>query len=552
MKQQNQLSVRDRQEVIAPRRRCKRRAILTVSAGLGSLALSATLASAQLVGPSTTVDPYLLPSHGDVNTVSILTVADLAADNGYRMVGIPDGLGAFKDGRNFTVLMNHELGSAVGVPRSHGSKGAFVSKWSIDRHTLEVEKGEDLTKSANHVFSWDPSLSQYTQGTTAWNRFCSADLPQEDAFFARGRGTNERIFLNGEESDDGRAWAHVVTGSHAGESWQLPRMGRISFENVVASPYAQDKTVVVLMDDGSASTAATPSNFPSELYVYVGRKQKNGHPVEKAGLTNGKLFGVKVTLPGNVLVTEESNSFGLGSASFIGSGRFSLQEMGPGGDVSGLTNLQLEQEAINENVFRMQRVEDGAWDPRRSRRNDFYFVTTASFTTNSRLWRLRFYDIEHPEQGGTIEILLKGDEPNPDPQGIGSHKMFDNMTIDGCGRILLQEDPGNQTYLARIWVYGIESGHLIEIARHNPKFFDPALADPKFITQDEESSGIIDAAEILGKGWFLLDVQAHKNISASEPELVEQGQLLAMYLDRQLECAKDRDDDHDHDRDSRD
>ena len=550
MKQQYQLSVYDRQEAIGARPRRKPRAILSASAALGSLALGVSLASAQLVGPSTTVDPYLVPSHPDAKTVSILTVDDLPAANGYRMVGIPDGLGAFKDGRDFTLVMNHELGNSVGVTRAHGSQGAFVSKWSIDRHTLEVEKGADLTKSANHVFSWGPSLSQYKSGTTAWNRFCSADLPQTDAFFAKGRGTKERIFLNGEENNDGRAWAHVVTGPHAGESWQLPRMGRLPFENVVASPYAQDKTVVMLMDDGSANTDPVAGNFPSELYVYIGRKEKHGHPIEEAGLTNGKLFGVKVTMPGNVVVGGESNAFGLGSSFFIGSGRFSLQEMGRGGDVSGLTNQQLEEESISENVFRMQRVEDGAWDPRRSRRNDFYFVTTASFTSNSRLWRLRYDDIEHPERGGTIEILLKGDEPNPDPQGVGSHKMFDNMTIDGCGRIVLQEDPGNQTYLARVWVYGIESGNLIEIAHHNPKFFEPpAATHPDFITQDEESSGIIDAADILGKGWFLLDVQAHKNISASEPELVEQGQLLAMYIDRALECAKDRDDDHDNKKD---
>lgn len=31
-----------------------------------------------------------------------------------------------------------------------------------------------------------------------------------------------------------------------------------------------------------------------------------------------------------------------------------------------------------------------------------------------------------------------------------------------------------------------------------------------FITQDEESSGIIDASKFLGNGWFLFDAQVHK------------------------------------------
>ena len=45
-------------------------------------------------------------------------------------------------------------------------------------------------------------------------------------------------------------------------------------------------------------------------------------------------------------------------------------------------------------------------------------------------------------------------------------------------------------------------------------------------TIDEESSGIIDAHEVLGKGWFLFDAQIHKTIP--DPALVGYGQLLAM------------------------
>ena len=49
------------------------------------------------------------------------------------------------------------------------------------------------------------------------------------------------------------------------------------------------------------------------------------------------------------------------------------------------------------------------------------------------------------------------------------------------------------------------TGQLIQVAAHNPKFFDPTMTDdPDFITQD------IDAGRLLGTGCFLLDVQAHK------------------------------------------
>ena len=63
-------------------------------------------------------------------TKSILTVGDSVG--GYRLVGIPDGLGVAKDkAGNFTVDMNHELATALGSVRAHGSTGAFVSQWSI-------------------------------------------------------------------------------------------------------------------------------------------------------------------------------------------------------------------------------------------------------------------------------------------------------------------------------------------------------------------------------------------------------------------------------------
>ncbi len=201
-------------------RRIIARSILSAAA----LGLTANPVPAQNIGTNTTVEPYLLPSMVDVKTVSILTVKDLASGNGYKMVGIPDGLGAFrnielekgrKDGsegnkgksdaaHQFTLLMNHELGSIVGTVREHGSKGAFVSQWTIDRRTLEVINGQDLTDSPVKVYNWNVATSSYVPGTTAWQRFCSADLPAVSALgYRKGKtvvGTSDRIFLNGKRT----------------------------------------------------------------------------------------------------------------------------------------------------------------------------------------------------------------------------------------------------------------------------------------------------------------------------------------------------------------
>ena len=81
--------------------------------------------------------------------------------------------------------------------------------------------------------------------------------------------------------------------------------------------------------------------------------------------------------------------------------------------------------------------------------------------------------------------------------------MLDNVTIDPFGRVVMDEDPGNNARISKIWLYQIETGEFIQVAQHNPKFFDPTiLNNSSFITQDEESSGIIDASDILGDGWF--------------------------------------------------
>jgi hypothetical protein len=231
-------------------------------------------------------------------------------------------------------------------------------------------------------------------------------------------------------------------------------------------------------------------------------------------------------------VLEEHVTNGIG-----GEGRFSLVPMGNGGDMTAWetdfapatsTGHRLSQDALAKGLLRMRRIEDGAWDPRDGRRDDFYFVTTADMSSVSRLWRLRFDDISDPLAGGTLISLL----PNSGPQ-----RMLDNICIDRLGRILMQEDPGGNAHLAKIWMYSIDSGELIEVAHHDPARF--LAGAPAFMAQDEESSGIIEVHDILGQGWYLLGVQNHRPIPASgEPAdpfgLVQHGQLLAMYVPPRL------------------
>ena len=444
-------------------------------------------------GPSSSQSPYLVSTQPNVEMRSILTVGDqvgVKADGSpYRMVGIPDGLGAYDnyDG-TFTVLMNHELGATSGAVRAHGSVGAFISRLVIRKSDLGVVSAGDLIQQVATFNVATGTFNAPAKGVT-FNRFCSADLPDATAFYdpISQLGFFGRLFMNGEESGpEGRAFAHTLTGT----TYELPRLGKFSWENSLAHPYTGTKTVVAGTDDGR----------PGEVYIYVGQKQSTGSPVDQAGLTNGVLYGVKV------------EGFPLEPQSGIPANtRFSLA---PLGDVSSVSGAGLQTLSTTAGVTQFLRPEDGAWDP--ANRNDFYFQTTNAFNLPSRLWRLRFDNASNPEAGGRIEAVLDGTE---------GQQMLDNLTISLNGRAILQEDPGGNEYLAKLRQYNIATDTATIIAQHDPTRF--LTGGSRFLTNDEESSGVVDMSEILGPGMYLLDVQAHYLIPG---ELVEGGQLLAMKI----------------------
>lgn len=480
---------------------------------VADLEVSQFIVSDAETGPSSSQSPYVVSVDASISTVSLLTVGDETSDgSGWQMVGIPDGLGAFDNGDGtFTVLMNHELSPTVGVERDHGGTGAFVSKLVIDKTSLEVLSGGDLIQ---HVYLYNAATDSYdlTPGNQ-FNRLCSADLPELSAFYnaATGKGTTDRIFMNGEEAgNEGRAFAHIVTGGDAGTSYELAWLGNFSWENSVANPCSGDKTVVVGLDDST----------PGQVYVYVGDKQATGSVIEKAGLTEGSLFGIKVDeLDTPTDANNESTSTDLGGDY---ESSFSLVNLG---NVSGKNGTDLQADSEAGGITEFLRPEDGAWDS--IDHNRFYFVTTDRFDNGpgqegrSRLWALDFSDSSRPELGGTIAMLLDGTE---------GQQMLDNLTVNKDGKVIIQEDPGSQSHLAKIWEYDPATDTLTTLAQHDPDRFVSGGAN--FLTQDEESSGIIDVTDILGSAGqnaYLLDVQAHYAIPG---ELVQGGQLLVMYQDK--------------------
>ena len=460
----------------------------------------------EVKGPSSSQTPYLLSSDSHVYTESLLTAGDSVG--GYKMEGIPDGLGAFDNGDGtFTVLMNHEISAGLGIPRAHGGNGAFVSEWVFDKTTLQVLSGKDLM---HDVWLYDTATNSYVDHNAAnspvsFSRFCSADLADKSAFYNADTGlgfNGGRLFLDGEESGvEGRAVAHIVGGTQDGNSYELAWLGNMAYENLVANAHTGNKTVVAMMDDGQNG----------QVYFYAGDKKATGNAIDQAGLTGGHLFGIHVTeFEGATNNNAPNSSAPLGAAE---TSNFTMIDLG---DVSGKTGAEIDAASEAAGVTTFLRPEDGAWDTLNP--NRFYFVTTNAFNAPSQLWAVDFVDAKNPAAGGTIKLLLNGTE---------GQQMFDNITVDTDGKVVLCEDVGNNAHLGKVWQYDPATDTLSQLAEHDPSRF--VTGGSGFLTQDEESSGVIDVSHILGNAGenvYLIDTQAHFPVAG---EQVEGGQLQLIH-----------------------
>ena len=491
-----------------------------------SLALAVSCAaSAQLVAtsPSSSATPYVRAAAGGpaVDVVSFLTVGDsvnMRADGvtPYPFAGIPDGMGAYdNENGTMTLFITHEhTSTANGVNHAHQPAGvvggAYVSRWIVNTSagadSLRVSNGDDLMTSVAVTTAGAGSLTNF-------NRFCSADLALQSAFYnpASGKGTTEKIFMTGEESgSNGRV---IAIGAIERKGCEIPAFNASqgAWETACARPYASDSTVVIATSDGGAN----------RVFIYVGTKQDSGTLMERAGLMNGLAYGIQVQVKG-ANVTSENRDFCFNSS---GSARYSASfVLAPGGTAAGTSFL---------------RPEDGAWDP--ANPNDFYFVTTDRIDTfeiggtqvgRSRLFRMRFSDIANPLAGGTIEALLGSTE---------GQNMADNICVfndlAGGTRVMIQEDPGNAVHNAKTWLYTVATDSLqMVLESDKARFGDIGIAAVAPFNVDEENSGVIDARDTLGLGWFIANMQAHY----SQPgELVEGGQLYAFFVhERPLQPAR--------------
>ena len=501
-------------------------AIATSIAALSTFATPAYAAAPtymEAVAPSATLTP-------------IASAGDMVGS--YLVPGIPDGLGVIKNGNTLRIITNHEWSAtnAVAAGRTTAGglvSGSFLSDMTYDIATQKVTKAVDLFKDvvwynyATGTYGNTPgaptgALVKDAYGTLnhsyLLNRFCSGSLSPAEAFYdkASGTGIKDALFFAGEEgSDESRGFATNLT---TGQLVQLPALGLAAWENFIPAPTTTKNTVIMGNEDGDAKD--------SQLWMYMGTKTKTGKWFEKAGLTNGKSYVLAATADAPV-----ANDYEI-RAKYGKNKPFAVTFAA----VDTKANGKAQNVEANTKGIELARVEDGHFDPNKP--NDFYFVTTQSdsdptglkvvgaTTPNpatptvtrdgGALWRLRFVDANKPFLGSTLELLLDGSED------IYMSKP-DNITVDGLGNVLIQEDPGKNAHLARIVSYRISDGKVGTVARFKADYFTES--GTAFITSDEESSGIVEVSNELRTSktdkasYYMFAAQVHATPAKSRPDM---------------------------------
>jgi len=363
----------------------------------------------------------------------------------YLFVGIPDGMGVYSTNQGskvgqFKLTVNHELRPTQGVPFGTLPGGARISELSVGYQikgstpSLTVNDGKLVF---TQVFGprTDGTYGEIVAPTRGFGRFCSATLGFDAVGFDRP------IHLTGEENGAPNNFygdGSVATATFDGAVHVLPDIGKADWENVVPVPFTNEKTVLILDEDGGA--------LDSQVYMYVGTKDpSSSDPLQKNGLVGGS--------PGSV------NPYG--------------------------------------HLYKMQ------------------------------------FDPQNPTGTTQLTMLLDGSE------GIVSP---DNVDVNRHGEIIILEDPNynlaadlNLTRDRSMWLYDTNTAKLTRVAEMNrsaavahalaadPLNTDVASTD---IPGGWEFSGVIDMEDLLGRGSWPVNVQAHSLRINPSKSTVEGGQIF--------------------------
>jgi Bacterial protein of unknown function (DUF839) len=510
----------------------RRRTLIVLALFVGAIVTAVATAS-------TSVEPYVVPVGNEYEVEALFSVNDTvpvlggAPNATYRMVGIPDGLGAHSNGNGTsTLFMNHELGhTALSEPYVGGVKneGAIVSKWILDAD------GDPIAgkRAYDTVFVGDTLIGDAAtaaNSTPAFARFCSGSLA------GPAQGFDRWIYFANEENAapatfDGKGGLAVAIfdNNGVGEAHALPALGRFNWENTLVQRNTGDQTVIMGMEDGPSSQI--PANGNSQLYLYVGTKSDapGATVLQKNGLVGGTLYVFRSKN------RNRNSEFAFRNGTLVG-------EWVPLPGAAAMTDAQLEAASDAAGAMVFARPEDGAFNP--SKDDEYFFVTTGDAPasgedTGNKLGRLYSLKLNpsDPAKDATLSVVYNADEII----AAGGDVAISPDNIDASGDYLMINEDGTtpsrpvmgaKARDGSIWRFdlkpsgGIDPASAVRIAQLNPPGRDGAAVGPGVW----ETSGIIDASHLFGPDTWLSDVQAHSPTAApgGSTVTVEDGQLFLL------------------------
>jgi hypothetical protein len=499
----------------------KRNGVLAAAAA----ALAVAGAAGAAIAPIDVYADSLVPQYETVKVLSVGDTVPLTGDPAktYQMVGIPDGLGAYRGSNGSRIVyVNHELGSAIQsepVPGGPLNRGAFVSRFVLDA-AGNVKSGRRAYDSVYIDDTLVGPAAEVGNTTRGFSRFCSASLAGAEEGFDR-----PIFFANEEDGNpattfDGKGGLSVAIFD--GEAHALTDLGHFAWENTLVQPGTGKRTVIMGMEDGPNVLDRTKEN--SQLYMYVGEKDRSrgASVLERNGLVGGTLY---VFVARNPNIASEVN-FQEGTI------RGKWVAIPNAGDLDAAA-LEAASDAVGAMAF--ARPEDGAFNTRN--KNEFLWVTTGGAAGANVLGRVYSLDLDRRDPTGpaTLTVEVNADDVVAD----GGDTVLSPDNLDVSSRYLMvQEDGTTESRLAMgakgrdgsIWRFeldgtsGIKASSATRVVSLSPPGRDGVAVGPGVW----ETSGIIDTDGLFGGGSWLFDVQAHGPTTAPAPNTVEDGQLVLL------------------------
>ncbi|MGH3027364.1 MAG: hypothetical protein ACRDMW_02295 [Gaiellaceae bacterium] len=543
----------------------RRRSIVACAALALVIAASGTAAAPAGKDPGfkTKKPSMLTPVMEGVTVTPLLTVGDVLA-SGYRFEAIPDGISLRTRGNGrVDVFVNHETSK---VPFPYNAASPTAANGENDFDNAQVSRLILKQRSAGVL-----NGSFVIPSSLGYQRFCSNYLATATEGFDRKiLFTNEEspdyvyrredswppVMGSPEEEEAGLVVALEVA---TGKQRPIYGMGRHNHENSVPIP-GYGKPVVLSGDDTFTSGPLT-GVFPagavpaqSQLYSYIAPSTdalladtgdlwafvsdtpgvKNYYDVLPNSGT--VVTGHFIKVPKDIATGKNPDGSELKAADkgfplppTNGSWQTDLRSATPVG-IDG-PQWVLEYWSDINNVFQFVRVEDIAYDKRPGMENVVYVVDsgrgrtaaqsldTPNFrSTNGRVWKM-VLDPDDPTKVTSLTVHVEGDD-NPVKTPTEIHQP-DNLESTRTG-IVVTEDPGSsQQYpfgstdptatTARLWYVPFTGAPQIVAKVDQSADGGPTDVDGRAPGNlgAWESSGIVDASAVFGRGAFLIDVQAH-------------------------------------------